>query len=135
MIVYSYFDPTHPNPAEQAEFVRLFARTWRRHGWTPRLLTPRDLNRSTENLPVSLRALLARRGGWFADLRLLNLGFPPIPNYESHCYGDGTRLLFLKRGISVSSALAVVSHETCPIWPDVRIFNSSSEAARCCPAQ
>lgn len=41
MIVYAYYDPSPSAPPFQARFIRLWAQSWRKHGWTPRLLTER----------------------------------------------------------------------------------------------
>lgn len=92
MDVFAFYDCSLTAPAGQADKVVLWERSWREHGWTPRLITARHARRSKfykqrKDRPgaIPLLALHAVGGGWFAPLDVLNSGFVPgvrmpIPN-------------------------------------------------------
>lgn len=42
--VFAYFDAS-PNLPDQGQIIRLWHDSWKRHGWTPRLLHPRNAQR------------------------------------------------------------------------------------------
>lgn len=132
MTIYTYFDSSHPNPAKQAEFLRLFERSWARHGWTPRVITSRGARSSEhDGLPIRYRAMESVRGSWFADIQLLNVGFRPPTKIYTHCYGDGFYLFCVRKSDWPKLLSNKVGLEVNPLWPQVRYFPSVESALLC----
>jgi hypothetical protein len=98
--VHTYFDPTVAacGLPPQDGIVRLWAESWRTHGWEPRILTERLVHADPEfnrflakvgTFPTKtarayenacyLRwlALLGAGGGWLTDYDVINFGFKP----------------------------------------------------------
>lgn len=100
MIVYTYYDPSVQQCGlpPQDGVIRLWAESWKRHGWKPRVLTDRMVrshprfaefsaaincfptvnSRAYENA-CYLRwlALQGVGGGWMTDYDVINFGFKP----------------------------------------------------------
>ncbi len=102
MKVYTYYDPTVQKCGlpPQDGVVRLWAESWAKHGWEPRILTERvvrmhPLYKSfkaavnkfpTTNAPqyeeacyLRWLALKGAGGGWMTDYDVINFGFKPRP--------------------------------------------------------
>lgn len=69
VIVFSYFDAS-ANVPDQGQVIRLWHDSWKRHGWTPRLLNPRNarlhpwFERAVDKLGAAIEAPNFAR--WFA---------------------------------------------------------------------
>lgn len=84
MIVYAYYDPSPSAPPFQARFIRLWAQSWRKHGWTPRLLTERMAEEHPGYLPhcsQTAKAVFAvsyyDKPGMLVRANIINLGLKP----------------------------------------------------------
>jgi hypothetical protein len=100
MIVYTYYDPIVPGGRSPAHsgVLRLWSESWRRKGWEPRVLGPRDakkhphharfLRRMREYPTINPReyedacylrwlALDKAGGGLMVDYDVINMGFAP----------------------------------------------------------
>lgn len=94
MRVYAFYDSSPSAHPEQAEFLRLWALSWERRGFTPKLLTARHAARSSlfrhfanwvsaglvradDAAYLQWFALHAVRGcGWLTSPRVMNFSFP-----------------------------------------------------------
>jgi hypothetical protein len=97
MVVYTYYEAL-PGMTGQGEIIRLWEQSWRKRGWTPRILTPRDAkahprfaefdarintyptanNRQYENCCYHRWLALAQvGGGWMTDTDVINFAFFP----------------------------------------------------------
>jgi hypothetical protein len=97
MNIYTFFSPV-AGISGQAEVIRVWELSWRRRGWTPRILTPRDAQAHprfkefdvrvrtypTANNPEYERlcyirwlALAQVGGGWMTDTDVINYAFFP----------------------------------------------------------
>lgn len=97
MNIYTYYESVS-NMGPQAEIIRLWELSWRRRGWTPRILTPRDAqahplykafderintyptanSRLYENTCYHRWLALAHvGGGWQCDYDVINYSFFP----------------------------------------------------------
>jgi|SRR5712664_2057525 len=89
MNVYLYFYPQPDVDSTRADFIRLWASSWSRHGWTPRILTIRDARKSSYyrkalqldlsggfGFPVEYLALHAVGGGMLTTPDTINFGLP-----------------------------------------------------------
>lgn len=84
MKVFTYYDASLNAPPEQASLVTLWERSWRNHGWHPRLISARHAKRSSlykkfeGNTRVHpLLAMQACGGGLLVPMYVMNLGFAP----------------------------------------------------------
>lgn len=93
MRVYAFYDSSPSAHPEQAEFLRLWALSWERRGFTPKLLTARHAQRSsfysrfiqrargpelTDYRRLQWLALHAVRGsGWLTSSRVINFSLAP----------------------------------------------------------
>lgn len=95
MKVYTFYDSSPTAHPDQAEFIRLWALSWERRGFTPRLLTARHAHRSKlyakfvdvvgagEPMLIDPRwlqwfALHAVRGtGWLTSCQVINFSLVP----------------------------------------------------------
>jgi hypothetical protein len=77
--IFAFYDCSLDAPADQADMVTLWERSWRNRGWNPRLITARHARRSkfyvrhknkAELIP--LLALHAVGGGVLVPLRVMN---------------------------------------------------------------
>lgn len=82
--VYTYFDADSPLSHNQPDFVRLWERSWRNHGWVPRILTAANARKSKHYVAdapdydaMSELAFSTTRGGVFCDPHIMNFGFRP----------------------------------------------------------
>lgn len=78
MNVYSYLEPHGPELAVQ--LVPIWEESWRKQGWTPRLLTVRDARKHPDFDEQSDPRLLAWEragGGWYCPTSVLNFSFSP----------------------------------------------------------
>jgi hypothetical protein len=82
MIVYTYYDSDPDSPKDQARFIRLWAESWRKHGWKPLLLTERMAEEHPNykpNLGEVANAVLAIRHygkpGLLVQSNVINFGF------------------------------------------------------------
>lgn len=97
MEVFAYYDCSPEAPANQAELLTFWERSWRNRGWTPRLITARHARRSkfyakhkAQPMMLPLLALHAVGGGWLTPVNVMNFDFPhckgPNKNFVSfHC--------------------------------------------------
>ena len=95
MKVYAFYDSSPSAHPEQAEFIRLWALSWERRGFQPRLLTARHAHRSKFYAPfvelvgadsryltdprwLQWFALHAVRGtGWLTSCQVINFSLKP----------------------------------------------------------
>lgn len=112
MRVYAFYDSSPSAHPEQAEFLRLWALSWTRRGFTPKLLTARHAQRSKfyrlgwlyEPGYLKWLALHAVRGsGWLVSSRVINFS------------------LFPKRLLSKKKLMSVNAFH----WPAVRVSRAS----------
>lgn len=85
MIVYTYFDPSFED-FYSGLAIRFWEQSWRKAGWTPRLLTRRDLPSGKVGLSWLSSAILALttvRGGLLSSPFLINVGFGPETKFVS----------------------------------------------------
>jgi hypothetical protein len=88
--VYAYYDATPGAPIDQAEKYREWAESWKRLGWSPRILTSRRAKQSplykeiiaasAENSKPAILPMLALHaagGGWLVPLSAHNEAFKP----------------------------------------------------------
>lgn len=91
MNVYSYFSPD--GPELDLQLVPLWEESWRRQGWTPRLLTIRDARKHPDFANLSFAAFLAWAqvgGGWYSKINTINFSFlPRQPKSRIESVGDG----------------------------------------------
>lgn len=57
---------------KKAGMVKIWARSWAAHGWTPRLLSEKEVRLAG----TPRAAARARGGGLLADLGVINFGYP-----------------------------------------------------------
>lgn len=85
MKVYTFYDSSTSAHPDQAEFIRLWALSWSRRGFQPRLLTARHAQRSKfYRVELSTPALLpwlalhaVRGSGWLVSQHIINFSLPP----------------------------------------------------------
>jgi hypothetical protein len=80
-IIYTYFEG-RPGGESDGDLIRLWAESWRRYGWTPRILTPTYIRRHKlfkQTAPQDRwrLALKATGGGWFSKFDVMNAGLRP----------------------------------------------------------
>lgn len=78
MKVYTYWDFSATAPERQAEFFRIWERSWSRHGWEPRLLTSWNIKEKGNDEPDWLSAFIGVKGGFYSDIRVFNNGLKPF---------------------------------------------------------
>lgn len=85
MIVYAYYNPAPTAPEFQAKFIRLWSESWRKAGWTPRLLTERMAEEHPAYTPranLTGKAIMATRHfgetGALVTANVINFGLPPF---------------------------------------------------------
>lgn len=82
MKVYAYFDADAPSAKHDADYLRLWERSWRRMGWEPKILTALNAQQSkffAEGLGINRGLAYHSTGGgaWYSDDRVINFGFKP----------------------------------------------------------
>jgi hypothetical protein len=70
MRVYAYYNPDSLPEHKDADFLRLWERSWRLQGWEPRILTP--LNGLFDEAVGGTKG-----GAWYCNSRVINFGFKP----------------------------------------------------------
>jgi hypothetical protein len=89
VIVYTYFDPQVPGGRSPAHsgVLRLWSESWRRHGWEPRVLGPRD----------------AKKHPRYAEFLARVRTYPTINprGYEDACYLRWLAFAHVKGGLMV----------------------------------
>jgi hypothetical protein len=82
--VYCYFDGSEHAPTNQAKLLRLWVRSWRARGWTPRILTIQNAARHKQfdTLGHDFRewprlAMEAEGIKWLSDIHAINFSFTP----------------------------------------------------------
>lgn len=112
MNVFAYYDASLTAPSEQASLVTLWERSWRNHGWKPRLISARHAKRSSlykkfaaKTKVHPLLAFQACGGGLLVPMRVMNLGFAPT-HAEAKPRGTVDRLPF---GIFRATGPAIIA--------------------------
>jgi len=82
--VFAYFDASEHAEPSQAALLRVWVRSWRKRGWTPRVLTVRnaakhrDYNKfKGDPCELSRLAQESVRASWLCNLQAINFSFTP----------------------------------------------------------
>jgi hypothetical protein len=86
--IYTFWNATPTALPEQAQLLRHWARSWKRQGWEPRILTEVNSRKSPHYSPSSnpfdltFFALHAVGGGWFSLPTVMNISLTPFKPKE-----------------------------------------------------
>jgi hypothetical protein len=133
MDIYTYYDSSDSAPERQGEWMRLWERSWRLRGWTPKILTARKARSSpffSKKLSVKSYPWLAFErvgGGWFCCINQINFGFA-IREWEfvnpAAFYGASSFLI----GTSAEGALGILNYV---LGKEVKIKSIDDEPFPC----
>ena len=141
MNVYAYWDSSESPIDEQAGLLRVWERSWRRQGWTPRLLTIANARKSKNYQPSNnsldnmLWALHAVGGGWLSDIRLINNSLKPFKPRHGYTVDPWTLIYMDRRSVAI-----LTNPETCgrlalhrfDLGDSAKYVNSFKEAIEIC---
>ena len=83
MIVFTYYDTSIPKPEPQGELLTFWSSSWRKAGWSPRILLPGHTVKHPQYEALKQHspgwrkwlALALQGGGWMSEYDVINYGF------------------------------------------------------------
>jgi hypothetical protein len=138
MNIYTYYVPALP---DQEPLLDLWQQSWKKHGWTPVILTEDDasMHPRYDDFLAAIRLLptnngvayetacylrwlaMAMVGGWSSDYDIMNVGFEPQPpteelalwcdNNPCPCVMSGSRNAYTKGAHEMMNAAYLHRHD------------------------